>query len=190
MKKLVTFRWSLIVPVGTLLFWCLDVSAQSQDDKDASFAKYALKLREDVLQRVSTHQSLTKTTFTGSGTGYGSGTSNRSDAHYPALTPFPSVSGSRVLMVGDSMTVGGFGGGNAGLSLAAFWEREMSPCTLLAGHHRSTGSGRVRISSQSVAIGNRLRARPFSAISRMANSLNRLSRRSWKIWLKRFILRR
>jgi hypothetical protein len=109
MKKLVTFRWSLIVPVGTLLFWCLDVSAQSQDDKDANFAKYALKLREDVLQRVSTHQSLTKTTFTGSGTGYGSGTSNRSEAHYPALTPFPSVSGSRVLMVGDSMTVGGFG---------------------------------------------------------------------------------
>jgi hypothetical protein len=109
MKKLVTFRWSLIVPVCTLLFWCLDVSAQSQDDKDANFAKYALKLREDVLQRVNAHQSLTKTTFTGSGTGYGSGTANRSEAHYPALTPFPSVSGSRVLMVGDSMTVGGFG---------------------------------------------------------------------------------
>src|ERR1700761_1817586 len=109
MKKLVTFRWPLIVPVGTLLFWCLDVSAQSQDEKDANFAKYALKLREDVLQRVNSQQSLTKTTFTGSGTGYGSGTANRSVVRNSPLTPFPSVSGSRVLMVGDSMTVGGFG---------------------------------------------------------------------------------
>jgi hypothetical protein len=60
---------------------------------------------------VNAQPTLTKTTFTGSGTGYGSGSTSHSSAHYPApnLAPFPSVSGSRVLMVGDSMTVGGFG---------------------------------------------------------------------------------
>jgi hypothetical protein len=46
MKKFVTFRWSLVVPVCALLFWCSDASAQSQEEKDANFAKYALKLRE------------------------------------------------------------------------------------------------------------------------------------------------
>jgi hypothetical protein len=111
MKKFVTFRWSLVVPVCALLFWCSDASAQSQEEKDANFAKYALKLREGLLQRVNAQPTLTKTTFTGSGTGYGSGSTSHSSAHYPApnLAPFPSVSGSRVLMVGDSMTVGGFG---------------------------------------------------------------------------------
>jgi hypothetical protein len=115
MKKLVAFRWFLLVSICTFSFWCSDASAQTQDEKDANFAKYALKLREDVLQRVRTQPSLTKTTFTGSGTGYGSGTAHgsgtpsRSGARYPDLAPFPSVSGSRVLMVGDSMTVGGFG---------------------------------------------------------------------------------
>jgi GDSL-like lipase/acylhydrolase family protein len=109
MKKLFTVRWSLLVPLGALLFWWSDASAQSQDEKDANFAKYALKLREDVLQRVSAQPSLTKTTFTGNGTGYSSGTANRSGTRYPGLAPFPVVSGFRVLMVGDSMTVGGFG---------------------------------------------------------------------------------
>jgi hypothetical protein len=106
MKKLVAVRWSLLIP---LFFWGWDAWAQSQDEKDANFAKFALKLREDVLQRVSVQPSPTKTTFSGSGTGYGSGIANRTAPRSPGLAPFPSVSGFRVLMVGDSLTVGGFG---------------------------------------------------------------------------------
>jgi hypothetical protein len=109
MKKLVAVRWFLLAPCGALFLWLSGTSAQSQDDSDPNFAKYALKLREDVLQRVRVQQSMTKTTFSGSGTGYGSGSAKSSVSHYPGIAPFPSLTGFRVLMIGDSMTVGGFG---------------------------------------------------------------------------------
>jgi SGNH hydrolase-like domain, acetyltransferase AlgX len=67
--------------------------------KQHRLAKYALKPREDVLRRGQ--PSSVKTIYTGSGTGYGSGSRSLGGTGYGNV--------SRVLMIGDSMTVGGFG---------------------------------------------------------------------------------
>jgi hypothetical protein len=99
MKKRVAVKLSLVVVTCALAFFCSDASAQSQYESSTDFAKYALKLREDVLRRVQ--PSAVKTTYSGSGTGYGSGSRSLGG------TDYGNVSG--VLMIGDSMTVGGFG---------------------------------------------------------------------------------
>ena len=99
MKKRVAVKLSLVVATCALPFLCSDASAQSQYESSTDFAKYALKPREDVLRRVQ--PSPVKTTYSGGGTGYGSGSRSL------GATDYGNVSG--VLMIGDSMTVGGFG---------------------------------------------------------------------------------
>lgn len=101
MKKLGAVRLSLILTFCALAFRLSNASSQSQNETSTNFAKYAMKLPEDQLRRVQ--PSPTKTIFSGNGAGYGSGSGYRGDNKYV------NVSGFRVLMVGDSMTVGGFG---------------------------------------------------------------------------------
>jgi hypothetical protein len=99
MKKRFAVQLSLVVVTCASPFFYSDASAQSQYESSTDFAKYALKLREDVLRRGQ--PSSVKTIYTGSGTGYGSGSRSLGGTGYGNV--------SRVLMIGDSMTVGGFG---------------------------------------------------------------------------------
>jgi hypothetical protein len=116
----------LICLISALLFLMgrLNASAQSRDQSDTDIARDAMSLPEDELLRVKPNVivSPTRTTFTGSGpryrtyngprpaTGIAPGTG--SGSHYLTYRSpeFATRSGSiRVLMIGDSMTVGGFG---------------------------------------------------------------------------------
>jgi hypothetical protein len=101
MKSNDTVRLLLILPICALALRLSDASAQSRNEGSENIAKYALKLPEAKLTRI---QASTKnTTFSGNGTGYGSGVRYGGDNKYSSTSPL------RVLMVGDSMTVGGFG---------------------------------------------------------------------------------
>ena len=101
MKSIGTVRLALILSICALAFRFSDVSAQSQNENSESIAKYAFKLPEAKLTRIQT--SPKNTTFSGHGTGYGNGLPYRDDNKYVGMSAL------RVLMVGDSMTVGGFG---------------------------------------------------------------------------------
>jgi hypothetical protein len=107
MRAVVSVRLILIFATCASLFCLPCVFGQSQYDSSTTFAKYALKLPEDALRKLEA--PFTRRTFSGTGTGY------ESDSHYPGgaanvdYTGYASMNGPRVLMVGDSMTVGGFG---------------------------------------------------------------------------------
>src|ERR1700676_1756525 len=101
MKSNDTVRLLLILPICALALCLSDASAQSRNEGSENIAKYALKLPEAKLTRIQV--SPKNTTFSGNGTGYGSG------VRYAGDNKYSSTSALRVLMVGDSMTVGGFG---------------------------------------------------------------------------------
>jgi hypothetical protein len=92
---------SLMLSICAVGFRFTDASAQSQNEKSESIAKYALKLPEGKLTRIQA--SPKNATFSGDGTGYGSGSRYQGDKRQV------NTSALQVLMVGDSMTVGGFG---------------------------------------------------------------------------------
>jgi hypothetical protein len=92
----------LIYPICVFVITCSNASAQSQYQSSTDFAKFAMKLREDELSRIKPNvmMSPTRTTFTGSGPRYLTYNGPR----------FATGTGAiRVLMIGDSLTVGGFG---------------------------------------------------------------------------------
>src|SRR5580700_5191099 len=84
-----------------VLAWS-NASAQTQDQDSTEIARFAMKLHENELLRVKPNViiSPTRTTFTGSGPRYLTYNGPRSVLRDGAV---------RVLMIGDSMTVGGFG---------------------------------------------------------------------------------
>jgi hypothetical protein len=101
MKKRGAVRSLLNLTICALAFPLSDASALSQDDNSENIAKEAMKLPESQLTRIQ--PSPKYTTFSGNATGYGSGLRYRGASKYVSMNPL------RVLMIGDSMTVGGFG---------------------------------------------------------------------------------
>jgi lysophospholipase L1-like esterase len=111
--------FSLMAASCVLLFWLSVSSAQSENGSDTSFTKFAQKLREDALRKVQ-QPSPKRATFSGQGTGYGS------DSRYRGSTGYVAGSGFRVLMVGDSLTVGGFGAAMQDYLLRRFGTRNVA----------------------------------------------------------------
>jgi hypothetical protein len=107
MKTLNALMLSAAFATWSLSFGISSACAQSQYENSTEFAKFALKLREGALLKL--RPSPTRTTYYGTGTGYGSGSRPAAREPYLGNAAYSGVSGTRILMVGDSMTVGGFG---------------------------------------------------------------------------------
>jgi hypothetical protein len=101
MNKRGPIRWLSILPICALVLPFSDASGQSRNESSENIARDAIKLPETQLKRIQA--SPKNATFSGSGTGYGSGLRDGGENKYL------STNAIRVLMVGDSMTVGGFG---------------------------------------------------------------------------------
>jgi hypothetical protein len=101
MNKCGPIRLLWILPICALALLFSDALGQAHDESSENIAKFAIKLPEAQLKRIQAWPK--NATFSGSGTGYGS------DLRDGVKNKYLSMSAIRVLMVGDSMTVGGFG---------------------------------------------------------------------------------